>query len=317
MRGLLVALLALLGVLTAGCGQKGDPEDGRPRGAAPTEEADPTAGVAELDHPTDATDDPVGAASRVRPPHATEKTRPLVFIDPGHGGLNGGAEGPSGAQEKTLVLSVSEHLRQALLDTGLVDVQLARETDQDLDLVRRPRMANAAGADVFVSLHMNWAESTQATGVETYYLDTATDEAAERLAWRENLNSEDMPTDLENILSDLRLAGNVEASRALALRVHQELVDGLDEFYGDGEVRDRGLRTALFAVLVRAEMPAVLVEVCFLSNAEEGQRARTRAFQEQAAQAMSDGIIGFLRDQGQLPPPDPLAGGGAAAEARP
>ncbi len=97
------------------------------------------------------------------------------------------------------------------------------------------------------------------------------------------------------------------ASRALAGRVHGEIVDGLQDLYGDG-VRDRGIRTALFAVLVRAEMPAILVELCFLSNPAEERRARTRAFQVEAARAMSRGIIGFLRDQGELPPPDPLDG---------
>ncbi len=247
--------------------------------------------------------------------NSKEKRRPLVFIDPGHGGGDEGAVGPSGVVEKDLVLSVAEHLRRQLTETGLVDAVIAREADQDLDLVRRPRMANAAEADVFVSLHMNWAEDARATGIETYYLDTATDEAAERLAVRENLNAEDLPTDLENILSDLRLTGNVAASRALAERVHRELVGGLEEFYGDGEVRDRGLRTALFAVLVRAEMPAVLVELCFLSNPEEERRARTRAYQEEAAQAIAGGVIGFLRDQGQLPPPDPLAGDGEGSAA--
>jgi len=188
----------------------------------------------------------------------------------------------------------------------LVDVQMSRRSDVDLALVRRPRMANAAAADLFISIHMNWTSTPRAAGIETYYLDTATDEAAERLAHRENLNDEDMPTDLEAIVADLRLAGNVAESRALSRRVHAELLEGLGDFYGDDEGMDRGVRTALFAVLVRAQMPAVLVELCFLSNPEEEQRARTRAFQLEAARAMADGIVGFLRDRGALPPPDPL-----------
>ena len=239
---------------------------------------------------------------------ASTRTRPLVFIDAGHGGEDHGGIGVSGAMEKELVLSVADHLRDALLATDLVDVQMSRESDGDLALVHRPRMANAAQADLFISVHMNWSAASRASGIETYYLDTATDEAAERLAHRENLNAEDMPTELEAIVADLRLAGNVTQSRALSRRVHAELLDGLGEFYGDDEVMDRGVRTALFAVLVRAQMPATLVELCFLSNPEEEQRARTRAFQEEAAQAMADGIVGFLRDQGSLPPPDPLEG---------
>lgn len=233
--------------------------------------------------------------------------RPLVFLDPGHGGEEDGATGVSGAVEKDLVLDVALHVQRVLEQGGQVDVQLTRSADEDVALVRRPRMANAAEADVFVSLHMNWVPSTRVRGVETYYLNTATDEAAERLAYRENLNVEDAPTELEAILADLRLAGNVEASRALADRIHRQLVDDLSEFYGDESQRDRGVRTALFAVLVRAEMPAVLVELCFLSHEDEERRARTRAFQEQSAQAIANGIVGFLRDQGRLPPPDPLA----------
>ena len=216
--------------------------------------------------------------------------------------------GPSGAAEKDLVLDVALHPRRVLEEGGLVDVQLSRTVDEAVDLVRRPRMANAAGADLFVSLHMNSAGSPRARGLETYYLDTATDDAAERLARRENLNVDDAPTELESILADLRLAGNVGASRGLADRVHRQLVDSLSEFYGDDTLSDRGLRTALFAVLVRAEMPAVLVELCFLSNTEEERRARTRAYHEQVALAIAEGIIGFLRDEGRLPPPDPLAG---------
>lgn len=240
---------------------------------------------------------------------AAPKARPLVFIDAGHGGEDLGGVGVSGALEKDLVLSVCGHLRDALVDTGLVDVSMSRLSDEDVALVHRPRMANAADADLFVSVHMNWTASAKVSGIETYYLDTATDEAAERLAHRENLNDEDMPTDLEAIVADLRLTGNVAESRALARRVHAELLGGLGDFYGEDEGTDRGVRTALFAVLVRAQMPAVLVELCFLSNPEEERRARTRAFQQEAAGAMADGIIGFLRDQGSLPPPDPLDAG--------
>lgn len=264
---------------------------------------DPAAGT-----PTALSEGPThtAAASSASPPPGTDG-RPLVFLDPGHGGEQDGATGVSGAVEKDLVLDVALHVQRVLEEEGQVDVQLTRSADEDVALVRRPRMANAAGADVFVSLHMNWVPSTRVRGVETYYLNTATDEAAERLAYRENLNVEDAPTELEAILADLRLAGNVEASRALADRLHRQLVDDLSEFYGDESQRDRGVRTALFAVLVRAEMPAVLVELCFLSHEDEERRARTRAFQEQSAQAIADGIVGFLRDQGRLPPPDPLA----------
>ena len=231
-------------------------------------------------------------------------TRPIVFIDPGHGGGESGGIGVSGVTEKELVLAVALHLQRELEEGGLVDVRLSRDGDEDVALIRRPRAANAEGAAVFVSLHMNWAASPAVSGIETYYLDAATDEAAERLANRENLNTEDMPTDLEAILADLRLEGAVGDSRALASRVHGELLDKLDEVYG--EANDRGIRTALFAVLVRAQMPAVLVELCFLSNEEEERRARTRAYQEEVARAVAAGVIGYLRDQGELPPPDPL-----------
>ena len=251
--------------------------------------------------------------SAVHTPAATPDSeigpRPLVFIDPGHGGGETGGIGVSGVTEKDLVLSVARHLRRVLVDSGLVDVQLSRDGDEDVALIRRPRVANAAGAIVFVSLHMNWAATPSVSGIETYYLDAATDEAAERLANRENLNTEDLPTDLEAILADLRLEGAVGDSRALATRIHAELLDKLDEVYGDDDVNDRGIRTALFAVLVRAQMPAVLVELCFLSNEEEERRSRTRAYQEEVAQAIADGVIGYLRDQGEIPPPDPLGEG--------
>jgi len=278
-RALLAALLIVCGALV-GCSRSGDTPAAEPQ-PVDTEEGE-------------------------------QRTKPLVFVDPGHGGAETGGVGVSGVQEKDLVLAVAGHLQRELEATGLVDVQLSRTGDGDVALVRRPRAANAAEAAVFVSLHMNWSSSPSVAGIESYYLDTATDEAAERLAHRENLNVEDMPTDLEAILADLQLEGAVGESRSLATRVHGELIDQLEDVYGEEQVEDRGIRTALFAVLVRAKMPAILIELCFLSNEEEERRARTRAYQEEVAGAIASGVIGFLRDQGELPPPDPLGEGTTA-----
>ncbi len=131
-----------------------------------------------------------------RTPDGGPRRRPLVFVDPGHGGEEAGAVGASGSREKDLVLSVARHLEDELVGTGLVDVELSRGVDEEVDLVHRPRRANVLDADVFISLHMNWVDDDRASGVETYYLNTATDEAAERLAHRENLNAGDTPGDL-------------------------------------------------------------------------------------------------------------------------
>jgi N-acetylmuramoyl-L-alanine amidase len=216
--------------------------------------------------------------------------RPVV-IDPGHGGDDTGASSPDGVTEKEVVLSVARRLARTLESRGYA-VRLTRDGDQGRALTDRTALANRLDATVFVSLHANASIVSSVTGAETYYmsLDGASDEAAAATAELENqagMSTEDRsPLDL--ILWDLAQAEVLNESSRLALAVQGRLNARLG-------LRDRGVKQAPFVVLTGATMPAILVEVGFLSNPSEAQRLTQPDSQQALAEAIAAGIEDFLR----------------------
>lgn len=222
-----------------------------------------------------------------------------VAIDPGHGGLHDGAISPSGSKEKDVALSVAKELRTLLESERDVRVVLTREGDDDIALHERTRIANDAKADLLVSIHCNSMPTKsarkKAQGVETYFLSAdATDDDAHALAARENadLAVEQGPAMLDPIsliLQDLsRSQAHADAS-LLAEKVHRAIVKGL-------AAKDRGVRQAPFLVLVGAEMPAVLVEIGFISHPVEGRRLTRLAHQQEVAATLRDAVRDFRRN---------------------
>jgi N-acetylmuramoyl-L-alanine amidase len=222
-----------------------------------------------------------------------------VVIDAGHGGEDTGATGVSGIAEKDLTLSIALASARSLRSRGF-EVVLTRQDDVTLPLARRSGLGNASGAGLFVSVHANSAPAPQAWGLETYSMDLASDEAALRLAERENreaMVAGGDPRDadaVDAIVSELRMSAQAERSAELAGAVHTAMVDGLTDFYGADRVRDRGARTAPFWVLVDSEVPAILLEVGYLSNEDEERRVRTRGYHHQLAEALAAGIEVFV-----------------------
>jgi N-acetylmuramoyl-L-alanine amidase len=149
-------------------------------------------------------------------------------------------------------------------------------------------MANAEDADLFISLHMNASPNSEARGVETYYLDNTTDEAAIRLAARENATSRKNVSDLQFILSDMMQNMKLEDSITLAHRLQGSLVGGMNKVMSD--VKDLGVKKALFYVLVGARMPSVLVEMFFITNRSEGRAMNQGSYQDAMVEALFDGI---------------------------
>lgn len=220
------------------------------------------------------------------------RAMPLVVIDPGHGGEDTGAESAVGMAEKDLTLAVAERLAKDLLARGYA-VRLTRDGDQTRALTDRTALANRLDATVFVSLHANASRATSARGAETYYmsLDKASDEDAAAAARLENAahgadNNGDSKLDL--ILWDMAQAEILNESARLALDVQQQLNTLLN-------LPDRGVKQAPFVVLKGATMPAVLVEVGFLSNAREAKQLADSGYQQRLAAAIASGIEGFLR----------------------
>jgi N-acetylmuramoyl-L-alanine amidase len=229
----------------------------------------------------------VAPARKPVPPPVANGLRKIV-LDPGHGGKDPGAIGPGGIAEKDLVLSIAKKLAVKLRNEMGVQVVLTRKDDRFVALEDRTAIANAENADLFVSLHMNASPNAEAKGIETYYLDNTTDEAAIRLATRENATSRKNISDLQFILSDMTQNMKLEDSITLAHRLQGSLVGGMAKALGD--VKDLGVKKALFYVLVGARMPSVLVEMFFITNHSEGPAMSQASSQDAVVEALYEGI---------------------------
>jgi N-acetylmuramoyl-L-alanine amidase len=214
-----------------------------------------------------------------------------IVLDPGHGGKDPGAVGVGGIAEKDIVLAVAKKLAKKLKEEMGIEVVLTRTDDRFIPLEDRTAIANAEEADLFVSLHMNASPNGEAKGVETYYLDNTTDEASLRLAARENGTSRKNVSDLQFILSDMTQNMKLEDSITLAHRLHQSLVDSMSKRLTD--VKDLGVKKALFYVLVGARMPSVLVEMLFITNKTEGRAMSQESYQNAVVDALYDGIVKY------------------------
>jgi N-acetylmuramoyl-L-alanine amidase len=237
--------------------------------------------------------------SRLRPePLITSKrlssareSRWHVVIDAGHGGKDPGAIGASGLIEKDVVLDIAKRLRDLMQQEPQWRVTLTRDSDVFIPLEERPAIANAKGADLFVSIHANAAERSDVYGIETYFLDLASDEQSMRLAARENATPLSKVSDLQHILRDLSMTSKGNESSLLAGSVQQALVQAP----GAGKNgRDLGVKHAPFLVLMGAEMPAILVETGFISHPGEERKLADSKYRAQAARAIFEGIRDYL-----------------------
>jgi N-acetylmuramoyl-L-alanine amidase len=219
-----------------------------------------------------------------------------IVLDPGHGGKDPGASGIRGVKEKDVVLAIARRLAARIEDTIGARVVLTRERDEFLSLEARTALANAAGADLFVSIHANASAQQSTSGVETYYLNNTDNRATIRLAAMENgLTLPGAPPrggDLSYILSDLVQRGKLEDSMALSRTVHHGLLGRLR--HANPGVVDLGVKEGPFYVLVGAYMPCVLVEVAFLTHPEEGRLLGTAAYQNAIADGLLDGIGAYV-----------------------
>jgi N-acetylmuramoyl-L-alanine amidase len=217
-----------------------------------------------------------------------------IALDPGHGGRDPGAiSRRGGVREKDVVLRVARELRAELEREGFL-VMLTRDDDRFLPLEERTAVANAWGADLFVSLHANASPNRGTAGVETYLLDTRFDRQTARVAARENGTSVDKLNELQLILASLRLGYQERYAARVAQNLQKDLHGALSRRFGGAP--DLGVKRGPFLVLFLAEMPSVLVEVGFVSNGPEAQRLASPAFARAAASGLARGI-GRYRDE--------------------
>jgi N-acetylmuramoyl-L-alanine amidase len=220
-----------------------------------------------------------------------------VVIDPGHGGQEVGAKGPSGTLEKDVTLALARKLRTGLANSLGLQVFLTRDRDVEIALDERTSFANNYKADLFISIHANASRSQGAKGSEVYFLSyQSTDEDSRRLALLEGsaLPPGGSPggSDLALILWDMAQAEHLEESSALATRIQEELA----QVTGSGQ---RGIKQAPFRVLVGAAMPAVLVEVAFISNAEEEKQLVSDTYQSKVVSALVKGVARYQQQREQ------------------
>ena len=225
-----------------------------------------------------------------------------IVIDAGHGGDEHGARGPQGTLEKDVTLGVARRLKAAIESRLGARVILTREADQTVGLDERAAVANNNKADLFISLHANASVRGSAAGAEVFYLSLGDYGAqAQRVAQGE---SEALPVfgggtrDIDVILWEMAQARHIEQSAALATAMEASLRQRVP-------MSPRAIQQAPFRVLVGANMPAVLVEMGFITNAEQERQLASEAFQSSIVQAIVDSIAQF-RDsrtaQRSIPP---------------
>jgi N-acetylmuramoyl-L-alanine amidase len=217
-----------------------------------------------------------------------------IVIDPGHGGKDPGCYVDGGLKEKDIVLEIAR-LAVPRIEKALgCKVYLTRTTDVYLSLEQRTAIANMKKADLFISLHINAHKDSGIWGIETYFLNMATDERAVVLAARENATSEKRISDLQSILNDLMLNTKLKESNRLAHQVQGGMVRQVEKRYASA--KSLGVKQAPFYVLVGANMPSILVETGFLTNSREKKRLATQGYREAIADGLCTGIASYIRE---------------------
>ncbi len=226
--------------------------------------------------------------------------RRKLVIDPGHGGHDTGAIGPTGLCEKDVVLDIALRMRAIIKrEYPSYDVILTRDSDVFIPLPERAQIANKNGADFFLSVHANASPNRKARGIETYLLNWTNDEEALRVAARENAISlkrmKQMQSELGVILASLERDKKRDGSLNLAGYIQRSLVSAVTQQYP--KVPDLGVKQALFYVLVDARMPSALAEVSFISNPEEEKMLADGAYKQKIAESLVDGINAYFASE--------------------
>jgi len=212
-----------------------------------------------------------------------------VVIDPGHGGRDPGAIGIGGAREKVITLKIARALGAKLTKRGF-DVRYTRVDDRTISLEERTAIAEAARADLFLSIHANSSRRRSLQGIETYYLDKNHERHSLRVAARENGVTRDQIDDLQRTLARLRVSELSTYSHRLASLVQTELVGGLPSRY---RVNDLGVKKGPFYVLFLSDTPAILVEAGFITNRVEARRLRNDDYIDALANQMAVGLTRY------------------------
>ncbi|MDR2550631.1 MAG: N-acetylmuramoyl-L-alanine amidase [Desulfobulbus sp.] len=213
-----------------------------------------------------------------------------IVIDPGHGGKDPGAMA-FGLKEKDIVLTVSKKVAKVLNETYRYEVVLTRTKDVFIPLEERTAIANTQKSDLFISIHTNAHSDRGKSGIETYFLNLATDANAMRVAALENATSTHSISEMQDILSTMMKNSKLDESTRLAQFVQSNLISGLGRSY---KLRNLGVKQAPFYVLIGAEMPAILTEISFITNPDEAKLLQNDQYLDQIAAHIAAGIAAYV-----------------------
>jgi N-acetylmuramoyl-L-alanine amidase len=211
-----------------------------------------------------------------------------IVIDPGHGGQDFGTSSPNGLHEKEVVLDVSKRLAVLLRESLGAEVILTRGEDSFVSLEQRTQMANEKKADLFISVHANSSPARSASGIETFYLNFAGSSGAMEVASRENAAARKNVHELNDLLQKIALNAKLDESREFATKVQNALVIG-----DSSRQRNRGVKRAPFIVLIGADMPAILTEIGFVTNATEESNLRRPEYRQKIAEQIFNGVASY------------------------
>jgi N-acetylmuramoyl-L-alanine amidase len=231
------------------------------------------------------------------PPASSSDPRPLVVLDPGHGGIDTGTKGPAGEQEKDIVLDFAQRLRDRIEKTGKYRVLLTRTDDTFVPLADRVRIARSAGAALFVSIHADSLPRGEgdAQGATVYTLsETATDSAAARLAEEENradviagVDLKAEPDDVAGILIDLAQRETKTFSVQFAHKLVAQMKDA-------ARLHKEPIKSAGFRVLRAPDVPSVLVELGYVSNKQDLQSLLSESWRNRTADSVAMAVDGYF-----------------------
>lgn len=221
-----------------------------------------------------------------------------IILDPGHGGHDPGAVW-KGMEEKNIVLSISRKVQQIFQERTLYQVRLTRDSDYFVSTEERAFIAKKFKGDLFVSLHLNANKDTRVHGIESYYLDLTTNQQSLRVAARENAMDFKGVQNFSAILKDLKGSITSSGSNRLAQSIHTRLIQNISSQYRLIP-RDLGVKEAPFVVLLRAEMPATLIELAFITHLKENKRLRDIRYQAAVAEGIFNGIQHYILEQRRL-----------------
>ncbi len=234
-------------------------------------------------------------------PHAKNQAasangKKIVMIDPGHGGIDSGAVGKEGAEEKHVVLEIANHIRDLLNDHPHIEARLTRESDHFIPLGERVEIAHQQGANLFMSIHADGFTSPDANGASVFALSNrgASSSMARYLSERENAADEaggvkvaQKDHYLQQVLFDLVQTDTIKNSLTLGKHV-------LNQIRPVHHLHSQHTEQAAFAVLKSPSIPSVLVETSFITNPAEERLLGTTAFRRKIASAIVDGINSYF-----------------------